>query len=227
MGLKGKARQRANKKAKNQIKNMGFLRQKSLRENIRKWADPILTTKCEDINIGENIVDIIKKMKSTLMATRNGVGLAASQVGFTKNIIVIRSNRVTNEMSAYINPVIKSFSEEKEVGVEGCLSYPELYLEVERSVEIQMDYLDEEFKAQSVSFKGSDARIAQHECEHLLGKCVIGEAWKRQQGTIVENNENNSINNSNDATAAQIIETIDNYKFSDASLDPDGINIVR
>ena len=115
MGLKGKARQRANKKAKNQIKNMGFLRQKSLRENIKKWNDPILTTKCENVEIGENVVDIIKKMKSTLMATRNGVGLAAPQIGFTKNIIVIRSNRVTNEMSAYINPVIKEFGEKREI----------------------------------------------------------------------------------------------------------------
>jgi peptide deformylase len=186
---KGKARQRASKKARNQAVNKKFLVQKGLREDIRRWDDPILTQVCENVYGADelNIPSVIRKMKSTLRSTRTGVGLAAPQIGVAKNIIAVRSNRISNNVEILINPIIKEKSPETNIDVEGCLSYPGIYVQVERANKVVVGYWDEKQELQSKEFVGTEARIIQHECEHLTGKCIVGEKWRDQESQSVSN----------------------------------------
>ena len=87
---KGKARAKANKKKKNKQKNDFFLRKKRLLGEILKYDDPTLSVECEAVLEGEDVREAFKKMKQVLNATENGVGLAASQIGITKKINIIK-----------------------------------------------------------------------------------------------------------------------------------------
>ena len=178
--LKGKARQKDNKKKKNKSKNDYFLRRKSLLLEIRKWDDPSLKIECEEVSEHEDIKNIISQMKRVLRVTEKGVGLAASQIGITKRIIVIRSDVKDNNITAMVNPEIISHSEEMRFGKEGCLSFPFTYAYVERYTSIKVKYFNEEYKEQEKEYKEGDilSVIIQHEIDHILGNCALYDWWK-------------------------------------------------
>ena len=225
--LKGKARQRANKKARNQAINKKFLVNRSLRESIRKWDDPILTQVCENVNSDENVSSIIRKMKASIRSTKNGVGLSAPQIGEVKNIIAIRSNRISNNVEILINPNIKEKSPETSVETEGCLSYPDIYIEVERSKEVLVEYFDEKRELQSRQFVGTESRIIQHECDHLIGKCVIGDHWRGVKAMkAIDEAIESSRNDVVDATSSPVLPIDDINRSSDPTAGPDSVVVV-
>jgi len=183
---KGKARAKANKKKKNQGKNSYFLRKKRLIAKIRKWDDPILKETCSPVdgspaNEGEDSTSIIKEMKSILLASDNGLGIAASQIGYAKRIFVTRPTVTSHNITAFINATIISESKEREKRGEGCLSYPGIIAVIDRPAEITVEYEDEQFKVCSKEFKGLDACVVCHEHDHTVGVCLVGEEWKREQ----------------------------------------------
>lgn len=179
--LKGKARDKARKKQKNKNKNSYFLRKKKLLSQIKKWDDPILSETCSPVDSSEDISGMVKEMKSILALSDNGLGIAASQIGYTKRIFVTRPNIDSKNMTVFVNASIISQSKEKEKRGEGCLSYPGVVSVVERPAKITVMYEDENFKEHEKKFRGLDACVICHENDHTLGVCLVGQFWREQK----------------------------------------------
>jgi len=137
---------------------------------------PILRQKAKKLNsvTAEDIKTANLMMKSMIKAP--GVGLAANQVGILKQIVTINfEDKENNKKSNYIlfNPKIIKYSQETVVMEEGCLSLPEQYADVERPKEIVLEYIDENEKTIKKQIDGYEARILQHEIDHLSGKLFV------------------------------------------------------
>ncbi len=138
--------------------------------------DPILRQKAKKIdNVGDKELEIAKKMKE-IMLKAPGVGLAANQIGILKQIVTICfiDPETKNEKSYNLfNPEITSFSKEKKIMEEGCLSLPEQFAEIERPEKIEIQYLDEKNNLITKKISGVESRILQHEIDHLSGKLFV------------------------------------------------------
>jgi peptide deformylase len=110
------------------------------------------------------------------MYAENGVGLAAEQIGRTEAICVIdvpadQACGVKMPL-VLINPVIVA-SEGEQVGQEGCLSFPDVYINVRRAERVEATYLDSEGNKQTVEATGLLSRAIQHELDHLNGVLLV------------------------------------------------------
>uniref|UniRef100_A0A7C3NAA5 Peptide deformylase n=1 Tax=candidate division WOR-3 bacterium TaxID=2052148 RepID=A0A7C3NAA5_UNCW3 len=139
-------------------------------KKIRKYPDPVLRIKSEEIKEFDRFLkNIIKTMKEGMLL-EEGIGLAANQIGITKRIILIGDEK---ELYVMINPVITFLSEEKEKMFEGCLSFEELTVNILRSKSLKVKYFDENGNQKEGSFEGLYARAIQHEVDHLNGILII------------------------------------------------------
>tara|TARA_B100000965_G_scaffold235388_1_gene197198 strand:- start:106 stop:615 length:510 start_codon:yes stop_codon:yes gene_type:complete len=135
---------------------------------LRKKANRLKSITKEDIKIANLMMQV--------MISAPGVGLAANQVGILKEIITINfEDKENNKKANYIlfNPSITQYSEETEIMEEGCLSLPDQYANVERPKEIVIEYLNENEKKITRQIDGYEARILQHEIDHLSGKLFV------------------------------------------------------
>lgn len=136
------------------------------------YPDPILKTKAKKIEaIDDSIVKLSKEMIKT-MHKSDGVGLAGPQVGVSKQIIVVNPDPEEGSETVYINPRILK-RKGKAVAEEGCLSFPKVYGEIERSTWIQVSATL--INGEKVTFEAIDfeARVLQHEIDHLMGILFI------------------------------------------------------
>ena len=102
-----------------------------------------------------------------LMERSRGVGLAANQVGLDASVFgMLKSN---GDKIAIFNPVIRGASKETNLDVEGCLSFPALMLKVNRANSIAVSYQNKEGTTINEELHGFDARVFQHEFDHLQG----------------------------------------------------------
>ncbi len=135
---------------------------------LRKKTNRIKSVTKEDIKIAHLMMEAMIKAP--------GVGLAANQVGILKQIVTINfEDKEKNKKTNYIlfNPKIIQYSEETVVMEEGCLSLPDQYADVERPKEIILEYMDENEKILKKKIDGFEARILQHEIDHLSGKLFV------------------------------------------------------
>ncbi len=138
--------------------------------------DPILrknSRAIEKVTIKE--IDISKKMID-LMLKAPGVGLAANQIGILKKIVTINlpdEKKEKNKIYTLFNPVITAYSKKKIIMEEGCLSIPKQYADIERSESITIEYLNEKNEKICQKKHGYEARILQHEIDHLYGRLFI------------------------------------------------------
>ena len=141
--------------------------------NLLFVPNPLLRQKAEKIDIvGENEIKIAEKMKEVMLKAP-GVGLAANQIGILKKIVTIYFvEPETKKEIQYnlFNPEIISYSKEKIIMEEGCLSVPEQFAEIERPKKIVLQYLNEKNISIKREVSGVEARILQHEIDHLHGK---------------------------------------------------------
>ena len=158
---------------------------------VREVGDPILSIKCEEVNIkniNKDILQEIEDMKETLSFTE-GFGIAAPQVGINRRIIIIQ---VDKEKCTYkdceeisttvmINPTWKKLSEKTESEFEGCLSVPSIRGKVKRYTNIEVTYYNEKGQKIIKEAKGFTAKDIQHECDHLDG-IVFLERVKEHNG---------------------------------------------
>lgn len=120
-----------------------------------------------------NLQKLIADMFETMYES-DGVGLAAPQVGKAIRLFVIDADCVKDDFKecagfkkAFINPHITAFSEELCTMPEGCLSIPGMNENVERPVSITIKYMDENFVEHEDTYSGFNARVVQHEYDHL------------------------------------------------------------
>ncbi len=132
--------------------------------------NPILRTKAEKVpQVTKKVLKLIRDMKSSMKAA-NGVGLAAPQVGESLRVCIAR---VAGKDAVLINPDITWKSEEKDVDEEGCLSLPDTWLMIPRHTSINVTYQDEKGQVQERKLEGFDARVTQHEVDHLDGILIV------------------------------------------------------
>lgn len=131
----------------------------------------VVTTSVEDMS--DELQTFVKDMFET-MYNANGIGLAANQVGkgLSITVIDISDSEEADESErpmVLINPVIEAFSDEEIEFEEGCLSLPDFHDKVVRPAEIQVRFLDQDFKEHIREANGLLARVMQHEIDHLNG----------------------------------------------------------
>jgi peptide deformylase len=120
--------------------------------------------------VDKEIIKLIKSMAET-MELESGCGLAAPQVGVHKRVIVVLLNQSTDSelIIGMINPEITFFSTQTNIDTEGCLSLPQYFDEVERANDIIVKFLDMKGKEQMLKLTDLNARVIQHEIDHLDG----------------------------------------------------------
>ncbi len=124
---------------------------------------------------GSEISRIAKEMFLVMYASR-GVGLAAPQVGINKRLMVYNESGDPKDWmgeTVMINPIIVEFSDATDIEQEGCLSFPAIRGDVERSRWIKVEAMNIRGKKFKKKFRGWEARIFQHEYDHLDGKVFI------------------------------------------------------
>lgn len=140
---------------------------------IIKFPDPrLLITSSFVQNISLDIKDLINDMFET-MYHYNGVGLAAPQIGENLQIFIIdlQPNGIKEPM-VFINPEILGMVGEQ-TRIEGCLSFPDLWLAIKRPEKVSLSFTDLENIRFEVEFKDLLAVIVSHEYEHCIGKVFI------------------------------------------------------
>ncbi len=127
---------------------------------------PILKKKTKKVEkVTKEILALIDDMKATVIVAK-GAGLAAPQVNRSERICLAL---IGKKMTPLINPEIIWKSDEMEIAEEGCLSLPDVWLQVARHEEIVLKYITAANKKQEVKLVGWDARVVQHEVDHLEG----------------------------------------------------------
>ncbi len=142
---------------------------------LRKLSAPL---NIADVK-SEYFISLANSMLLTVTNPENeGVGIAAPQVGISKQLIAVqRIDKEGEPFEFYVNPKIVSFSDDKKTGGEGCLSVPGMKGLVDRYQEIVIEYNDiEDFTIKSDTIEGFTAVIFQHEIDHLNGILYIDKA---------------------------------------------------
>lgn len=144
---------------------------------IKTAGDKVLQTPAKRVaKIDDTLRNFCAAMINTMLVN-NGVGLAAPQVGVGKQIVVaLISDDIVGESQpkCFINPEILSHSEETEICEEGCLSIPETFVQVQRYKSITIKYRDLRGRPRVETYENLEARILQHEIDHLFGKLMTG-----------------------------------------------------
>jgi peptide deformylase len=124
--------------------------------------------------VDESVRKLAKEMLQTMYSS-NGIGLAAPQVGVNKQLIVIdcEPDKEENQALILINPQITRWGKELCVVEEGCLSIPNVFLEVTRPQAIEVTFKDENGRPQKLQATGLLSRVIQHEMDHLNGVMFV------------------------------------------------------
>ena len=116
----------------------------------------------------------IEKNLADAMERFGGIGLSANQLGLDYRVFVMRT--ADSGIKAFFNPEITKVSQDTDLMKEGCLSFPDIYLMIKRSKEIELKYQDAEGEEHTIYLTGLGARCVQHECDHLNGILFIQRA---------------------------------------------------
>jgi peptide deformylase len=124
--------------------------------------------------VDDSVRQLAKEMLQTMYSS-NGIGLAAPQVGIHKQLIVIdcEPEKPENPPLILINPQISNYGGELSKFEEGCLSIPNVYIDVIRPEEIEVSFKDEQGKPRKIKASGLLARVIQHEIDHLNGVLFV------------------------------------------------------
>jgi peptide deformylase len=147
---------------------------------IYTYGQPVLREETKTIDKDyPQISELIANMFET-MHKADGVGLAAPQVGTPIRLFVIDANALVKTYPeckdfkrVMINPEITERSDETVSLEEGCLSFPGIHEKVPRAVSIRIEYFDENFNKKEETVEGFNARVVQHEFDHLYGRVFI------------------------------------------------------
>lgn len=147
---------------------------------IRQYGDPVLRTPAGAVrDFDEELGREIARM-SQLMIDARGVGLAAPQIGALRRLLVYRLGE-EGPTRALINPTITWSSDETEVDTEGCLSIGELLMDVPRAVSITVEAREADGSAVTLDAHDYEARVLQHEIDHLDGILILDRTPKDQR----------------------------------------------
>ena len=148
--------------------------------HVRKFGDPVLRSKARPIEVFDDALrDEISRM-AALMHDSMGIGLAATQVGALRRLLVYRVEH-DSPINVLINPELEWSGKEKEWMEEGCLSLPRVHVEVERPIHVRVRAQDAAGEPVTIEASGLEARVIQHEMDHLDGVLILDRAPRDQR----------------------------------------------
>jgi len=136
---------------------------------LLKYQDDFLNKKVKSVDLenpGFDPVELKKEMVDLMLAS-NGIGLSANQVGLDAQVFVM-GDSVENS-TICINPTVLQYTEETVDDIEGCLSFPNVFVKIKRPKEILAEWYNEKLEKQTVKIEGYSAKCYLHELDHLLG----------------------------------------------------------
>ena len=147
---------------------------------VRKYGDPVLREQARPVGAVDDVVrDQIREMRR-LLEDAMEAGLAATQIGVLNRVFVYRADP-DGPVRAIVDPEIEWTSEETEVAEEGCLSIPGIWIEVERPARVRMRGLDEDGEPVVIEAEMPEARVLQHELDHLDGVLTLDRTTPEQR----------------------------------------------
>jgi peptide deformylase len=148
--------------------------------HVRKLGDPVLRSPARSVDrFDAELRDEVRRM-GLLMHDSLGIGLAAPQVGVSHRVLVYRV-QPESPVNALVNPQIEWVSDDREILEEGCLSLPAVHVDVERPVHIRLWAQDEHGDRLRIEASGLEARVIQHEIDHLDGVLILDRTSRDQR----------------------------------------------
>jgi len=147
---------------------------------IRRLGDPVLKSSATPVDRFDDSLRAQVARMAGLMADALGVGLAAPQLGISQRLLVYRVGPDA-PLVALANPELEWASGDAEVAEEGCLSIPGVAVDVERPIHVRVRARDEHGDTRLVEASGLEARVIQHEIDHLDGVLVLDRATREQR----------------------------------------------
>ncbi len=147
---------------------------------IRSFGDPVLRTKARPIERFDDALRAEVERMGNLMDDALGVGLAATQVGVVHRLLVYRVQQHA-PLAALINPEVEWSGRDSEAMEEGCLSLPGVLVEVDRPIHVRVRALNEFGEPIVIEATGLEARVIQHEIDHLDGVLILDRTSRDQR----------------------------------------------
>jgi peptide deformylase len=155
-------------------------RREAALRHVRKYGDPVLKTRARPVEVFDAaLVDEVRRM-GALMDDALGIGLAATQLGVMHRVLVYRVDQDA-PLGVLVNPEIEWKGDEVESMEEGCLSLPGVGVEVERPIRVRVSARDEQGAPLVVEASGLEARVIQHEVDHLDGVLILDRTSRDQR----------------------------------------------
>jgi peptide deformylase len=147
---------------------------------VLKFGDPVLRSRASPVtDFGETLQADVERM-IRIMQEGMGVGLAATQLGILRRVLVFQAGS-DSEPSALVNPEVEWLSEEQVVAEEGCLSLPHVSVDVERPLYARVSGLHPAGERVLLEASGLEARVLQHEIDHLDGTLILDRTTREQR----------------------------------------------
>lgn len=147
---------------------------------IRRYGDPVLKSRATPVDRFDDALREQVARMGALMNDALGVGLAAPQVGLSQRMLVYRVGHDA-PLVAVVNPEIEWSSKDEETLEEGCLSIPGVHIDVDRPVHVRVRARDEHGEPRLIEASGLEARVLQHEIDHLNGVLILDKASREQR----------------------------------------------
>ena len=148
--------------------------------HVVKFGDPVLKSKASPVGeFGPELRAEIERMVG-IMRDGMGVGLAATQLGVLRRLLVFQASN-DSEPTALVNPEIAWLSEDAAIAEEGCLSLPRVSVDVERPLHVRVRGRDGEGEEIEIEASGLEARVLQHEIDHLDGVLILDRTTRAQR----------------------------------------------
>jgi peptide deformylase len=147
---------------------------------IRSFGDPVLRTKARPIDRFDDALRAEVERMGRLMDDAIGVGLAATQVGVVHRLLVYRIQQ-ESPLAALVNPEIEWSGRDTEAMEEGCLSLPGVLVEVDRPIHVRVRALNEFGEPILIEASGLEARVIQHEIDHLDGVLILDRTSREER----------------------------------------------
>ena len=144
---------------------------------VRQYPDPVLKNPAVPVGEPDEELRALTARMTDIMRASHGVGLAAPQIGVSRRVLVY-GMRDDDVVHVLVNPELVERSEETEVENEGCLSLlgGELSIPVERHIRVRVSATDADGEAVEYEAEGLEARVIQHEIDHLDGVLIVDRA---------------------------------------------------
>jgi peptide deformylase len=147
---------------------------------VVKFGDPVLKSKASPVReFGPELRAEVERMIG-IMRDAMGVGLAATQLGVLRRLLVFQAGP-DGEPTALVNPEVEWLSDEVVVAEEGCLSLPRVSMDVERPLHARFSGLDVDGEPVQIEASGLEARVLQHELDHLDGVLILDRTPRAQR----------------------------------------------